>query len=153
MGHKVFYGGIGQNIRHNNKHSVIAHWRDRFVAEEVTLTDADGTVLGVIPANPDGEFPAVGKWNTGLARATRQPTTFWLYDNSYARLKNLNISYKIPAELSKKVGLNNVDVFFNGTNLVTFGKLAKNKLYDPELVSSVDYPNMKVYSFGVKVSL
>lgn len=152
-GYKTFYSGIGQNIRHNNKHSVFAHWQDRFVAEDVTLTDPDGTVLGVIPANPDGQLPAVGKWNTAMSKVTRSQSTFWLYDNSYTRLKNLNIALALPKNMVKKAGFTNIDIFFNGTNLLTFGMLAKNKLYDPELNQTVDYPNMKVYSFGIKAAL
>ena len=79
------------------------------------------------------------------------PSTFFLVDNSFVRLKNVNFSYALPQSITQKAGLKTVRVFFNGSNL--FMIYSANKLYDPEQVLINSYPTMKNYSFGLNISL
>jgi hypothetical protein len=81
-----------------------------------------------------------------------RPSTFFLQDASYLRLKNLVFGYTIPARVTQKIGINRLRVYFAGDNLLT---ITKFKGLDPERYGSgdvVQYPQNKIYSFGVNVS-
>lgn len=77
--------------------------------------------------------------------------TYWLRDTDYIRLKNIELGYSIPAELLKRVGVNNLRVYANALNLLTFDKL---DLYDPENAnpSGQYYPQARVINAGVSVT-
>lgn len=57
-------------------------------------------------------------------------TTMWLHDGTYARLRNLTISYNAPEAWAKKIRLSGIRVQFIGTNLIT---LTKFQGLDPEI--------------------
>lgn len=78
-------------------------------------------------------------------------STFWLYDASYIRLKNLQIGYSIPIkkiELIRKY-ISNARVYVSGENLLTITKFPGP---DPEIGTAVGYPTMKQYAFGINVT-
>ena len=56
----------------------------------------------------------------------------------------------LPKQWISKIGLGQVKVFFQGSNLFFLYRSIKD--YDPENVSITDYPLMKNYTFGVNVS-
>ncbi|BAX82394.1 SusC/RagA family TonB-linked outer membrane protein [Labilibaculum antarcticum] len=80
-------------------------------------------------------------------------STFWLKDASYLRLKNLEIGYTIPSELTKKVHIENARIYFSGINLWTKTDVED---YDPEKLTgddrNRDYPQSKIYSMGVNIT-
>lgn len=80
-----------------------------------------------------------------------QVSTFWLKDASYLRLKNLQVGYTLPVNLTKKWGINHLRFFANGTNLFTLDKFWKG--YNVEAPTGMVnfYPQVKVYSFGLEV--
>lgn len=77
-----------------------------------------------------------------------QPSTWWLYDVSFLRLKTMQLSYNLPKEWVNKAHLQNAAIYLMGTNLFT---LTKFKLWDPELNTNngSSYPNTSTYSIGV----
>lgn len=79
-------------------------------------------------------------------------STYWLRDGSYLRLKTLEIGYNIPKQIINKARINELRIFFIGTNLLTFSKF---KLWDPELGSSngANYPLMKTFTLGINFKL
>ncbi len=79
------------------------------------------------------------------------PSTMWMRDGSYLRLRNVELSYRFKQAILKKVlGINGLRVYANGQNLFTWDKL---KVIDPEgnMADSWKYPQLKVYNVGVKV--
>lgn len=74
----------------------------------------------------------------------------WLADASYLRLKNIEISYKLDIPELKRIGINQLRIYANGYNLLTFDKL---KIADPEANTSTRpvYPVMKVFNLGLKI--
>ena len=81
-----------------------------------------------------------------------EPSTLWLADASYLRLKSLSLSYTLTGKkFLKKLGLTSLGFNFSGYNLLTFSPL---KYLDPE--SNPDnygeYPMIKVYSFGLNLN-
>ena len=77
------------------------------------------------------------------------PSSFWLRNGSYLRLKNLNIGYTLPSKWYNALGLQKVQVFVNGTNLFV---LSGFKEYDPEQETLDSYPLMKTFTGGLSIN-
>ena len=79
-----------------------------------------------------------------------RPSTRYIEDGSYLRLKNLTLGYSLPERAARKVGLNGLRVYLEGTNLFT---LTSYSGFDPEVgVSSIDwgtYPVTRTVSLGL----
>ena len=86
-------------------------------------------------------------WNTGGEYWSTLNNTYWLKNNDYLRLKNLQLGYNLPKSLTQKLNLNELSIYFSGLNLLTF---SKEKSFDPETVGTA-YPLNEVYNFGIKI--
>lgn len=98
--------------------------------------------LGAVYPRPSEESES---WNS-------EPSTLWLVDASYLRLKSLSFGYTITGKkFLKKLGLSSLGLNFSGYNLLTFSPL---KYLDPESDPNRfgDYPLIKVYSFGLNLN-
>ena len=99
-------------------------------------------------------------YNTRLPRTSvtnsinaTYPSTLFLFNASYVRLKNLRVYYTIPEFMSRKIGMSNARVFLSGQNLYTLSKLPKDLGIDPEVSSpTAGYPLVKIYTFGIDVT-
>src|SRR5699024_11114019 len=47
------------------------------------------------------------------------PSSFWVRDASYLRLKNLQIGYTLPQSVTKKVGVEKARIYYSGQNILT----------------------------------
>lgn len=85
----------------------------------------------------------------GPSKVNAQPSTWWLKDMSYLRLKNIELGYSLPQRILEKSFLAGARVFVRGTNVLTFSGF---KLWDPELNSADGgkYPIMKSFSAGLE---
>jgi hypothetical protein len=85
----------------------------------------------------------------------------YIYDASYVRLKNVMLSYTLPAAITKRVGVQSLKIYVSGVNLATFTKYPG---WDPELNTDgraqtnrnqgSDFytpPQIKNYSFGLNI--
>ena len=99
--------------------------------------------------DPNADYPRLTYGNN---ENNNRSSTFWLRNGAYLRLKTLDIGYSLPKAIVRKVHMNNVRLFFTGTNLLTFSKF---KLWDPEMGSTdgKKYPLSKTFSMGVSVNL
>lgn len=80
-----------------------------------------------------------------------QTSSFWLKDNDFIRLKNLELGYTFPEKLSRRIGLPSVRLFANGLNLFTWADIYKvRKDLDPEAWGAA-YPIMKIFNFGINI--
>lgn len=103
------------------------------------------------PEHPSTTMPLI-YWGGNAPQKFSRASTYFLQDASYLRLKNLVFGYTLPAKMSKSIGLDRLRVYFAGDNLFTFTKF---KGLDPERYGSgdlVQYPQNKIYSFGVNVT-
>ncbi|MFB6454231.1 TonB-dependent receptor [Chitinophaga sp. Hz27] len=81
------------------------------------------------------------------------PSSYWVKDGSYLRLKNLQIGYSLPESLLKRAGISKFRIYYSGQNILTFDHLYK--WVDPEayIASSLYYyPQVKVNTIGVNVT-
>lgn len=101
--------------------------------------------------NPDGNFPR--PLSTWLINDSGQyPSSFWIVDASYLRLKNIQVGYNIPAQICKMAGLSKVKIYFSGQNLLTISGLRKG--FDPEAPAGARayYPQVKTSTIGLSVT-
>lgn len=101
-------------------------------------------------SHPSTTMPRI-YWGWGAPDRVRRASSYFLQDASYLRLKNLTVGYTLPAGLVKRIGVDNVRVYFSGDNLFTATKYPG---LDPERGGSgnfVQYPQNKIYSFGLNV--
>lgn len=61
-----------------------------------------------------------------------QPSSRYIFDGSYLRLRNLSLGYTIPKSVLNKLHLEKARIYVSGTNLATF---TKYKGWDPEVNS------------------
>jgi TonB-dependent starch-binding outer membrane protein SusC len=115
---------------------------------------------------------ALNRWtptntNTDVPRAfngrTRRVSTRWIYDGSYARLKNLALGYNFPAAVTKKLGMTKLRIYASAQNILT---ITSYPGYDPEVNYASEgatnsnrnlgldygsYPNAKSYTVGLNI--
>lgn len=76
-------------------------------------------------------------------------SSYWVQDNSFIRLKYVELGYTLPKSISKAVHINSLRFFVNGSNLFCWDKV---KLKDPEIQdNNINYPIQKTVSAGVNV--
>lgn len=85
----------------------------------------------------------------------------YLQNLRYLRFKNLTVGYTLPKNLTQKIQLDMVRVYFSGENLCFWSPIQKNTDYvDPEAVISRSnavyqnayYPWAKTYMFGIDLT-
>lgn len=77
---------------------------------------------------------------------------FWLKNASFIRLKNVELAYTVPSNLTRKFYVERLRFFLTGNNLFTIDHIG---FQDPES-SAVNagqyYPQQRTYSVGLNVS-
>ncbi|SDE47260.1 TonB-linked outer membrane protein, SusC/RagA family [Mucilaginibacter pineti] len=96
------------------------------------------------------DYPRLGTTRAAIENNI-QPSTWWLRDASFMRLKSLEIGYTLPVRISKSLKLTNCRIYFNGLNLLTWSPF---KMWDPEQAGNgFAYPIQKVFNIGLNVNL
>jgi len=93
-----------------------------------------------------------------------QPSSRFLEDGSYLRLKNLQIGYTIPVKTLTDIGLSQLRVYASGTNLLTFTKysgldpemtVSDNSKTEGDRAAGIDwgtYPSAMTIMFGLDIT-
>jgi TonB-linked SusC/RagA family outer membrane protein len=102
---------------------------------------------------PDNPITNVPRFTTDDLAWTSTSTRF-LYDATYARLKQVSLGYNIPAKVLARIGLKSAKVYGLAENMLTF---YGHKGMDPEQAidgtTYYQYPQMKTISVGLQVGL
>lgn len=97
---------------------------------------------------PSHDYPRV--YNKGNQYWASNSNTYFLYNNDFVRLKNLEIGYNFNMPAIRQGGISNLRVYFNGSNLLTFSKI---KIIDPEAGGNgYGYPLRRVLNFGATIT-
>ncbi|WP_026953607.1 SusC/RagA family TonB-linked outer membrane protein [Algoriphagus vanfongensis] len=110
-------------------------WRDRWTEE-----------------NPSTTMPRM-YWGWNDSGKISRTSTYFLQDATYLRVKNLSVGYSFPQAFLDRVNLRKLRVYFSGDNLFTFTDYPG---LDPERGGNgnfVNYPQNKIYAFGLQVQL
>lgn len=120
----------------------------------------NATTIAAVPENlwsPGNQTnnPAWSKSNVNENNSSR-----YVYDASYAKLKNLSLTYRVPATMLKSVHVNSLDVYVSGQNLFT---ISPYKGFDPEVDNATNaitqgqefgvIPNPKTFTIGIRLGL
>ena len=154
-----FYGGLGNSLSYKN-------WSvDVFFQFAKQMGRGS---LNAPPGLPSNYYSAVlDRWQhsgdeTNIPKASRLNDSYFQYsqnnyfNTSYLRLKNVALSYLFPAELMKKMSLQQLRFYVQGQNLLTYWD--KNAaILDPESgalnVSQRNIPPVKSVVIGLQLTL
>jgi TonB-linked SusC/RagA family outer membrane protein len=132
----------------NESIPLVEHYEHRAIVG----TDANG--MDYITNPNDFKLPPVTQ--NGSTANNGKNSDFRTYDAVFMRLRNLNISYSLPASLIENAGINQCIFYFSGANLISFSNLGIwKKSFDPEVVgaNNRDYPPVKTITFGLRLTL
>lgn len=80
-----------------------------------------------------------------------QPSTWWLRNGAFLRLKQVELAYNLTEKQLRKIRLSGLRVYINANNLFKFTDF---KLWDPEQGSNgLGYPVQKVFNMGVRLEI
>lgn len=80
------------------------------------------------------------------------PSTWWMRDGSFLRLKTVEIGYMLPQKLIKRLTLSGAKIYMLGYNLLTFDAI---KYWDPEMGNAnggMSYPQSRSFTAGIEIS-
>jgi TonB-linked SusC/RagA family outer membrane protein len=99
-----------------------------------------------------GTYPAI-RQNLRGDHPIYYTNDFWVTNVSYFRLKNIELGYVIPKNLSNKIGSSNIRLYINASNLFSFDNVRKFEI-DPEIASEngLVYPLQKLTMFGFNLT-
>ena len=115
--------------------------------------------------NPDAYYPRPyfnGSRGDFHLNKNQYCQTRYLQNAAYIRLKNVQLGYTLPAELTKKISVERLRFYVSGENLWVGTKMAK--MFDPETVDGGNtggtnknigeaYPLSMTISFGLNVTI
>lgn len=98
--------------------------------------------------NPNARFPRL---TYGENKNNNRNSTHWIADGSYLRLKNVQIDYRLPKNLLRKIGIEGATVSVIGDNLHVWDKV---KDFDPAQASEngSKYPLQRKYTLQLLVN-
>lgn len=144
-----FYGSQGNDIWNN-----LRWWRDFYPA----FQGAKSYTALYDSWTPENKNAKVAIQETSSSFSTNNvPNSYFVEDGSYLRLKNAQIGYTFPRELTQKINIQNARIYVQGVNLFT---LTKYSGIDPEIagssvsfgVDSGTYPSQRQYLMGVNIT-
>ncbi len=145
-----FYGSYG-----NDMINYVRRWIDFGMFNGGKSKDALYNSWGspYLDSNADAKLPI-----HDLSDGSQQPSTHFVEDGSFLRMKNLRLSYSIPQSVLNRMQIQNVRIYGQVTNLFT---LTNYSGLDPELNSSGTYmgldqgawPTPRQIMFGVSLGL
>ncbi|MCL6103158.1 MAG: TonB-dependent receptor [Bacteroidetes bacterium] len=116
------------------------------------------------PTNTDARWPRLSA--PGSASNTnnfQKSSDLYIFNAAYLRLKNIQIGYTLPTQLTSKIGIQKCRMSLNAQNLLTLSNVS---FIDPESTefgsnmggtgglganSGRNYPTLKYYGFGLDV--
>ncbi len=90
-------------------------------------------------------WPRLSTWRVG---PNNEPSTWWLRNGSFLRLKNIDIGYNLNE--IKQIHVKNARIYFSAVNLFSISKF---NLWDVEMRGNgMGYPLQSIYNLGVQVN-
>lgn len=100
------------------------------------------------PENPNARSPRL---TPTPAPNNTQPSSWWILNANYLRLKTGELGYTFPSSIARKVRMQAARAFISGQNLLTFSPI---KNFDPEVgvANGESYPQQQVLTVGLNVT-
>ncbi|WP_222537903.1 TonB-dependent receptor [Pedobacter polysacchareus] len=100
------------------------------------------------PEHTDAAYPRL----LSNYEANRYPSTFYVKNGNYIKLRTAQLSYSIPKTVLRQIGVSSLTLTAQGQNLFT---ISNNKRFDPESSGTFanSYPPQRIFSFGLRLGL
>ena len=149
----TFSGGFNMSLRYKDfDFTALVQGATGAVQYSITESGEIGNYLKSFsdnrwtPQNPNASGPRA--FNRQNEYWVGQQNTYWLYKTDYARLKNIELGYNLPSSIITRLGLQNIRVYVNAYNLLTYSPDMKD--FDPEQAGG--YPLQKIINGGLSVT-
>lgn len=102
------------------------------------------------PSNIEGTYPRVPERASSAISGGLYRNDFWLFNNAFLRLKNIELGYSLPKTALDKIKMQGIRVYASAFNVFT---LSKVKDFDPEgdHEGGQFYPQQRIINLGVNV--
>jgi TonB-linked SusC/RagA family outer membrane protein len=147
-----FFGGWSNSLSFN---SIELNFSFEFVKRRYPRTQP---VLGAYPSNDPlfvqdrwekpGDITSIPRASVNISSSQFNATN--LGDASYARLKNVGISFSLPTKVAQSAGVKELKLYLNAENLLVF---ANKDRFDPEISGAASgMPPLKTIVVGLKTN-
>ncbi len=151
-----FYGVYGNKIMNYQKSSLQSFQNRSFVGVE--NVSYEYYVNHWTPSNPSNEFSRA-TYNDD-AQGSNIPSSAWVEDGSFIKLKNVTVGYTLPNHISNRFTMSKLRVYVSSQNLFTITKYSG---LDPEIgiqggnatqngIDNGTYPSSRFFTVGVNVT-
>lgn len=100
-------------------------------------------------SNPNGDIPNPNEKGSPYNKADNSR---YVENGAYLRLKNLQLGYTLPTQITNKIGLSRCRIYLSASNLFTITPYTG---YDPEVGGGVDYgnyPQSRTFILGANIN-
>lgn len=107
-------------------------------------------------SNTNADYPRTFDRNDEYWVNSDNRNTFWLHKTDFIRLKNLELGYTLPGNITKSLLCQSIRLTVSGMNLFTYAPDMKD--YDPELeyknegFAGAGYPIQKIITTGISIN-
>ena len=132
---------------------VISQSKSSIIVESLTVNERNA--LSIIAdnhwsennPNPTAFWPRLSTYEI---ENNQKPSTWWLRDGDFLRLKSVEFGYTVPGKTAKVFARAKTRLYVTGLNLLNF---AKFNLWDPEMAGNgLGYPPQRVINIGAQVN-
>ena len=141
------WNGLDFSCLFQGNAGIKVYWQDRYFRGYVNYGDVMNKEIAEgawREGRTDAQYPRL---LTNLNTINSQPSDFWVQNKSYLRLKNVQIGYKLPGKLIRKLDISQLRLYTSLENMLTF---TSYKGIDPE-INGTTYPTMKQVTVGLNV--
>jgi len=149
-----FQGAAGNKIYNQVMTDIEGFYRAFNVTEDVAVNSWHG----------EGTSNSLPRLSWNGATNNKMPSTRFLEDGSYFRLKNVQLGYTFSKENLSRLNISNIRVYVSATNLFTITNykgldpemyISNNSLGEGDRAVGIDwgtYPLARTYTFGVNIN-
>jgi TonB-linked SusC/RagA family outer membrane protein len=152
-----FQSAVGNKIYYQVATDIEGFYR----AFNVTQRVYDNRWKGEGTSNTQPRVSWMGSSNNKL------PSTRFLADGSYVRMKNVQLGYSIKEDAAKKLGFRSARIYISAQNLLTLTRYpgmdpematsdnTRNEQFGGDVAAGIDwgtYPSARIYSLGVNLN-
>jgi TonB-dependent starch-binding outer membrane protein SusC len=152
-----FYGVYGNKILNYVQNSLQTFENRGFAGVENVSQEYYANAWS--PTNPSNKYSRVSYNDDAIGSSV--PSSAWIENGSFLKLKNLTVGYTLPANLTRKASITRLRVYFSTQNLFTITSYTG---LDPEIglqngnatqngVDNGTYPSSHFYTIGLNVTL